>query len=174
MCMHVCNCVCVCALDCECALSSAQYVCACTNLLVWVFCICCVDLFDWPRLLFASPCALISMRFCIQAFVIWHWHCMLARHKRFEVCLCQSFSLNGVSYTTELKSPLHKWVAFRNTSKSDGSESCSASLQSMSGMTDIDIDPDGQPLLNGQRLKPKQCQLSVRKGKPAPLCGFQH
>ncbi len=28
-------------------------------------------------------------------------------------------------------------------SKSDGSESCSAPLQSMSVMTDIDIDPDG-------------------------------
>lgn len=28
-------------------------------------------------------------------------------------------------------------------SKSDGSESCSTVLQSMSGMTDIDIDPDG-------------------------------
>lgn len=68
---------------------------------------------------------------------------MLARHKRFEVCLCKSFRLNGVSYTTELESALHKWVAFSNMSNSDGSESCSAALQSMSAMTDSDIDPDG-------------------------------
>lgn len=74
----------MCVLDSEQALSSAHFFVHVLICRVWSLC---VDLFVCPRLLFASPCALISMRFCIKAFVNWQWHCMLAKHKRSEVFL---------------------------------------------------------------------------------------
>lgn len=52
-------------------------------------------------------------------------------------------------------------------SKSYGSESCSTSLQSMSGRTDIDIDPDGHSWIDSGWNLSSTSSVSGRKNSPA-------